>query len=357
MDAGVLQAGKVPLAPGGLLQTGCSSCGSGMSMGSLGAGCGEGCYPGRTNECCYNSDSFLGRLFGGFYECICCPDPCYEPKWLPVADSAFFVDAARPVTQMRLRWDEAWDMRDPDRAEFFYARQGLRGPHNLVRTLDYRDLNMYMEAAAGKAGLFVETSYIAIDPTPDPLLPGASNKSGFNDMTAGTKAMLLDCELTQVTFQFKTYIPTGNFTSGLGTGHVSLEPSFLFNLRISPTTYVQGQLAYWIAIGGDNLYQGNVFHCHGSLNHVLCKLTSNVELVGTFEANEWSVMNGAFSSPNLVSNGQPVPIHAVTTMFSMGPGVRLFVCDKIDIGVGSAFATTTDHWAEGIIRTEFRWRF
>jgi hypothetical protein len=44
-------------------------------------------------------------------------------------------------------------------------------------------------------------------------------------------------------------------------------------------------------------------------------------------------------------------------MASAGPGVRLFICDKIDLGVGTAFAFTTDHWAKELIRAEFRWRF
>jgi hypothetical protein len=44
-------------------------------------------------------------------------------------------------------------------------------------------------------------------------------------------------------------------------------------------------------------------------------------------------------------------------MVSAGPGLRLFICDKIDLGVGSAFAFTGTHWAEELIRAEFRWRF
>jgi hypothetical protein len=44
-------------------------------------------------------------------------------------------------------------------------------------------------------------------------------------------------------------------------------------------------------------------------------------------------------------------------MFSAGPGIRFVVCDKIDLGVGSAFSLTGDHWAEELVRAEFRWRF
>jgi len=44
-------------------------------------------------------------------------------------------------------------------------------------------------------------------------------------------------------------------------------------------------------------------------------------------------------------------------MVSGGPGLRLFICEKFDIGVGSAIAFTGDRWAEELIRAEFRWRF
>src|SRR5262249_4090772 len=92
-------------ADGGVVQTGCSSCGRrlcGGNVDSLGPGgggcatCGTGCYPGRKPcDCCFPGNTCVGRFIGGLYECICCPDPCYEPRWLAVANNAFFVDAAR----------------------------------------------------------------------------------------------------------------------------------------------------------------------------------------------------------------------------------------------------------------------
>jgi hypothetical protein len=44
-------------------------------------------------------------------------------------------------------------------------------------------------------------------------------------------------------------------------------------------------------------------------------------------------------------------------MFGAGPGLRFFVCDKSDIGVGTQFVVTQDHWADELVRAEFRWRF
>ena len=53
------------------------------------------------------------------YQCICCPDPCYEPKWEPAAYASFFADYARPRTVTRLRYDNLEDMTRPDRNQFW----------------------------------------------------------------------------------------------------------------------------------------------------------------------------------------------------------------------------------------------
>ena len=365
-------------------QAGCATCGAGLFSGGC-SSCGGGgnCYPGRTEECCgLEGNTAIGRFLSGVYQCICCPDPCYEPKWTPVADSAFFVDAARPVTQMRLRWDTGFDLQRPDRAEYFWPRDrtnpmqlGPGGPCGrtgsigkgpcVATAVDHEDLALYTEAAAGPAGLFIEVPYRHIDPETAPVATSpCCAASGFADMNVGTKAMLLDCQLLQITFQFKTFIPTGDFTKGLGTAHVSLEPSFLFGVCLADDWYFQGQVAYWIPIGGDALYQGNIFHSHVSFNKVLWRPLHNVVIVGTLEANEWSVLGGSYTvtdrlfvSPDPNLNGKPFSLSATATMASAGPGVRMFICDKIDIGVGSAFAFTGDRWEKELIRAEFRWRF
>ena len=79
-------------------------------------------------------------------------------------------------------------------------------------------------------------------------------------MTVGTKSLLFDCEMLQLSLQFLTYIPTGNFTKGLGVGHLSLEPSLLMSLKFTPRTYLQAQLAEWIPLGGDPTYAGAMLH-------------------------------------------------------------------------------------------------
>lgn len=376
----------------GIIQAGCSSCGGGghggalCGPGALGSGgCGTCCVPGRNYCCsdCSECDSKFGKFFCGLYNCICCPDPCYDPCWLPVADQGFFLDAARPVTQMRLRYASAWNFQNPDRAEWLWARQNTigkttigpdpkgrpitipgKGPMTIANSVDVQSLSMYTEAAVGAFGLSLEMPYLAMETqnspiafqAPNPLM-GQGDVSGFGDLIIGTKSMIMDCKLMQMTFGFKTFIPTGNFTKGLGTGHVSLEPSLLFNLCLTERTYLQSQFAYWIPISGDPFVQSNVFHMHFSLNHVLCHLCKGVTLVGNVELNEYTVCGGAYTNPDFLVNNNVVLTDGGATMFSAGPGLRLFVCDKIDFGIGSAFALTQQHFADQEVRLDFRWRY
>ena len=292
-------------------------------------------------------------MLNGIHHCLCCPDPCYEPQWIPVADAAFFVDSARPVTQTRLRWDSAFDMPHPDKAEFFWARadghgKGPSPTPSIEKALDYRDFSLYTEAATSRAGAFIEVPYRQVEPDV------THGKSGFADMNVGVKSLLLDCELLQIGFQFRTYIPSGDFTHGLGTGHVSLEPSLLWALRLTPATYLQAQTAYWIPVGGDAGYEGPIFHYHMSLNQILWRICGDVQLIGTAELNGYAILGGAYTD-NVT--GLTLSAKDLGHIVSMGPGVRLVVCNRIDLGVGTAFSVTSDRIAEEFIRAEFRWRF
>jgi hypothetical protein len=372
-----------------VVQAGCASCSNGLfggptaTTGNACAGgccgcaggcgpCGIGqCVPGRLHCCSLCDDStVLGRIFCGLYCCICCPDPCYDPCWNPVANAAFFADPVRPVTMTRIRWDSVLNYTLPDRSEFLMAELGVvtggKGPKPgtpaapitrpgpqgttglVVTSLKYNDFTFYQEAAVGNASFFVEMPYRSLDPA-EPY----NHAANFGDINLGTKALFFDCELLQLAFQFRTYLPTGNFLHGIGTGHVSLEPSLLGALKLTPNTYLQGQLAEWIPIGGDQGYQGAILHYQLSANQVLWRILPDVPLIGTLEFGGYSFQAGQYTDPVFgawqKSSGD--------TYLSLGPGLRMVVCNKIDFGIGAAFAVGDHHGPGQWYRTEFRWRF
>src|SRR6185437_13324447 len=140
------------------------------------------CVPGQRpcNVC--DDSTHLGRLFNGFYAGFCCPDPCYEPMWIPAANAAFFQDSPRPVTQTAFRYDAAYNYRFPDTAEFFWGKIGTKGPGNPTPGLRYGELRIYQEIAATPgASVFFDMAYRSIDSGTNP------SSAGFSDMIAGVK--------------------------------------------------------------------------------------------------------------------------------------------------------------------------
>ena len=322
-----------------------------MPNGNCGAGgCGNnwGCVPGRNCIGC-DSDTCIGRLFCGFYREICCPDPCYEPAWVPAANAAFFQDNPRPVTQTRLRWDAGFNYGFPDTAEYFLAPNGpgQQGAARFNFGAKYNDLSLYQEVAAKGASAYVCIPYRNFDPS-----NGNPGEAGMGDMSLGAKTVLLDRDLLLVSTQLTTYIPVGNPTTGLGTGHVSLEPAMMAALKLCPTTYLQAEVADWIPLGGTPGFAGSVFHYHLSLNQNLIHQGDCLNVVGTVELNGYS-FRGQFTDP---STGNVVGLSG-SNYLNAGPGIRVQFCDRCDMGIGMVFGFGNGHGPGQLYRTEFRVRF
>src|SRR5262249_43424073 len=228
-------------------QAGCLGCGGGVGGSPvgcntcLGEGCdGPRCVPGRM-ECCEpcEATNCFGRIWCGL-TAMCCPDPCYQPCYIPAADAAFFQDSAKPVSRTTLRWDAGVNGTTPDRAEVFWSRIGSPGPPNPESSVDWYELRQYTEIASQRFSFFIYMPYRSLDPTNNP------HAAGFGNLTLGTKSMMVDSEILLLTFQFKTFIPTANPRKGIDNGHTTLEPSMLATLKVMPDTYIQAQVAEWI---------------------------------------------------------------------------------------------------------------
>jgi hypothetical protein len=251
-------------------------------------------------------------------------------------------------------------MEVPDRNEFFWARADAHGkfqdkgnPGNETR-LDYNELKLIQEVAVNFFSLVIELPYREFDADVN------GHAANFGDMSIATKSLLLDCDLIQFSFQFKTFIPTGNATHGIGTGHASLEPSLLTAIHLFPDTYLQAQLAEWIPLGGDPDYEGAILHFHASLNHVLWRPSCNTQIIGTAEFNSWFFQTGrftpAFGHPTAEAASAPLSSDS-DPFLSAGPGIRAVFCDKADIGVAVALGFSGIPWPDTLIRSEFRYRY
>lgn len=334
---------------GGSGSTGCATCGGDCPPGRPCAAGGRKCEP---FPCSHNP---LKRFVGLVYENVCCPDPCYQPKWEPLADSAFFVDAARPKNHTRIRWDYGNHFSYPDRGEYFWARgdgngKGPKATNPAIKSvpyIDYHELSLVSEIAAGPASVAISVPYRTVNAT-----PFGKDAAGFADMTVTAKSLLVDSELFLLASQFRTYIPTGNFGKGLGTGHVALEPGLLFGLRLAPDTYLQGQVLEWIPIAGDPDYAGAHLRYGLSLNHVLWRPVRDVQLIATLELSGISFQDGLYTDPVL----GPRKLSGQNAL-SVGSGCRLFFCDTFDIGIAGNFGITGKYLVREQLRFEMRFRY
>ena len=359
-----------------VMPAGCTTCGGPHTYNDgpvISGGCSDGqCIPGRQacDALVYPCDTLLGGFFSNLYQSLCCPDACYQPRWEPAANASLFADYARPRTVTRFRYDNLENLIRPDRNQYFLKRTSP----NALKNKYYRsspvarlqDVYYYQEVAGAKGSFFFELPYRQLNALYSP------TQAGFGDIRFGTKSIIYDVEMLQVSFQFKTYTPSGNAANGLGTGHVSLEPSLLASLKLSPSTYFQAQLGEWIPLGATNAFNnssgstpnvaGGIFFWYLSLNQVLFHLTPSSPLIGTFEMDGWSFQDGGYTNsyklPNVTrTTSTVIPSGGGVSYFNAGPGLRLSICNKVDLGSAITWSTTAAHWAQPWFRFEVRFLF
>jgi hypothetical protein len=173
-------------------------------------------------------------------------------------------------------------------------------------------------------------------------------------MNAGFKWAFVDVPDWTATFQLRTYVPTGNASHGLGTNHVSLEPALLLNYRLSEKIRLEGELRYWVPIGGTD-FAGDVIRyglgaSYGCRNPDGFWVTPVVEIVG------WTVLGGKETvplSPVLFATQDA----AGDTIVNVKAGLRFGFGEHVDFYTGYGRALTGATWYTDVWRVEFRLLF
>lgn len=358
---GTIDVGGVPMTYDSLshlVEGQLGGCGGGAGCATCG---GDGCSPGRPCAAgkpkCepFPDHTMFGRAIGLMYENMCCPDPCYQPKWEAITANQFYIEQPRPINQQTIRWDWAHLALFPDRGEYLIARADGKGkgpaPFEGALTIpdmDFHDLALVTEIGKGGFSTIISLPYRSINPG----IYGES-AAGYSDTSITTKSLLFDSELFMLTFLMKTVIPSGNFRKGLGVGHVALEPSAVAGLRFGPRTYGVAQIAEWIPIAGDPDYAGAALRWNFALNHVLWQPIRDVQVIGTLEFMGMTFQDGAYTDP---VSGSDQKLSG-QTFASMAPSARMYYCDKFDMGMAYAMGITGKYFAHSQIRMEFRYRY
>jgi len=291
-----------------------------------------------------------------------------------------YIDNAVINTRAQLRYDNARNSTVGDRAEFFYAECGCyrvlglnpeapgpsgkvsgtpNGNSKLIETsLDYQDLRFdYEHAFSRQFSLFAELPMRFIDGEV------IGSTEGIADIRLGLKWGLLDSRTQHLTFQLKTYLPTGDAEEALGTDHYSIEPGLLYFGRLDEHWTLAAELRYWIPIDGasglgtpfpDEDYAGEVLRSGLGIGYdfvvsEMTRVTPVVELVNWIVMGGQSIESADGSAASAVfreSDGD--------TITNIKVGVRVAMGNEHSVYVGYGSSLTDDEWYEDIIRMEYR---
>jgi hypothetical protein len=276
-----------------------------------------------------------------------------------------YLDPAAPATMFRLRFDFANDNRFPDRGEYFYAKcgcfrqlgldAGADGPIGLNTSVDYREVRAYMEYALNpRFSVFTEVAGRFVDYNSLAALPSLGSESGFADMNAGFKYALIAEPDQYLTFQLRTYIPTGNSRDGLGTDHVSIEPSLLYYRQLSDKWLLQGQFTEFSPIGGSN-FASDVLQYGVGVGYIAWQGEA-ITIIPTFETVGWTFLNGRKFHPIAGESSA-----RGDTIVNIKPGVRIGLGDsgpmmmqRHSLYAGFGIPVTDDEFYENLFRIEYR---
>jgi hypothetical protein len=281
-----------------------------------------------------------------------------------------YIENAIVGNQIRFRFDAGFDIQNPDRAEFFYAKCGCYrsakppaydpnapgpGP-GIALKLNSQELHLNLEYAPfQRLSFFADVPERSIEFTS--VTGGAlNNASGFGDFQAGLKFAFVATPQTYVTFQMGAFMPTGNALRGLGTNHYSIEPMLLFNQRLSDHVTLAGQFGDWHPIGGSagvaspNGFAGDIL-IYGIGAGYDFATVSESHITPVLEFVGWSVRGGfATTAAN--------PVLASGTNIVNGKlGFRYSFHSHNSIYAGFGEAFTNAHWYKEILRLEYRYAF
>ena len=212
--------------------------------------------------------------------------------------------------------------------------------------------------------VFAEVPVRYIDPQANP------KATGFGDMNLGFKYAFIAQPDAFYTFQFKTYVPTGDGNLGLGTNHPSLEPGLLAFQRLSERFYFLGEFRDWIPVNGSNSialpgkpFAGNILNYGlGVFYNVV--LTDNFRVAPISEFVGWTCLGGLETTSNRApqsASGDTIVNMKIGVRFGLGdynqPGGGSQLNDRASLYVGYARALTGDFWYKDMLRVELIWYY
>jgi hypothetical protein len=278
-----------------------------------------------------------------------------------------YLDSAVPFTNVRLRFDAAFDDPFPDRGEYFYAKCGCfnvpnaKGPPNPESNVNYQEYTTYLEyAPTCRGSFFVELPLESVQFKSAPGFTNNPSATGFGDMNFGFKYALLADPCQYFTFQLRTYCPTGDPAAGLGTDHFSVEPGLLYFKSLGDRLTVEAEFKDWIPIAGASDFESNVLNYGAGVGYAVCQ-TQNCALTPLLEVVGWTFLGGQMENIGTI-NSDGGAVSASGTIVNVKIGARLTFGgsgippynERSSLYVGWGHAVTDQVLYRDIVRAEYR---
>jgi hypothetical protein len=150
----------------------------------------------------------------------------------------------------------------------------------------------------------------------------------------------------------RIYTPTGNIATGMGNGHTTLEPGVLARFKQSDWTYFHGEIKYWIPLGADPTYSGQIL-TFGVGASTVWHETLTSAWIPTLEMQSLNFSGGKKTGPGNVA----LPVKDPTAMIY--PGIRFVRDSGGDLGVmefGAAYGIgfTEERTFDSLLRLELK---
>jgi Putative MetA-pathway of phenol degradation len=345
-----------------------------------------------------NSDGFLARLgtatatgAGGYAYAFQQPNaqprqPTPAPAAAPTpripGSMVGYIDNPIVESQIRIRFDAAFENEFPDRAEFFYAKCGCYrllqdaippafdpnapgpGP-GVPRAINFQELYLNAEYSPHRRfSAFVEVPIRWLQPQgfqSIPPFPAFSNQTGLGDVIVGFKFAAVATETTYLTFQLKSFFPSGDASKGLGTNHYSVEPSLLLYRNLSSRFTLEGQLgdrhpvggSAGVPITGSQGFAGDVFF-YGIGPSYKAYSGQRITLAPVVELFGWHGLSGFQTEPVTGALYGAATDWSGMNVVNLKVGVRVGIGSHNSFYTGFGQALTHDNWYKHIVRLEYR---
>lgn len=262
-----------------------------------------------------------------------------------------FIDSALPRNVVGLRFDAAFNNRQPMRSEYYHPKGGLPGATGFpfVETrIDYQELSTYAEYAwTPWFSVFMEAPYRWLNPEIN------ANQAGASDVKYGLKLCTWSSDGLIATILLRLYQPVAAHES-LGTGHWSIEPGLLVAYRVSAKIHLEGEFRYWIPLGGSD-FAGDLLRYGVGVSYGQRKL-GGIWFTPVAECIGWTVLSGKTMITSAPDRFVVQEAHGQTIVNGY-LGVRFGNGRNLDFYVGYGRSFTGEFWQREIYRFEMRYSY